>query len=669
MRHTSGQFRPLRSDLLAERRALAAALRAQFSMLGAISVRAYAKKQALQPSTVTRYLNGAVLPSEEFINDLVDEVQLRSEQPQSEKAEQILELLYAAQDAASGTWGHAKRLHKQAAALRERLRLAELQYQELCADNHRLRSRQPTVVAALEQQLSDARKRIAELEHEREVFRTLSETAAHRPAAGRADGHWHFYRSALALRGWSTPAIAHTEAVADAVLAQLAAPTAPKPEHRSGLVLYPVGAGRTNAAIGLVAKSIDAGYRLVIVLTANRNELRRQIQQQLDNELPSKPAESGVIRLTGPDLDYGRLGPVLRDLTFEKQQPNLPLNASENLAGAKTHLMVIKKNRSVLRKVTKDLYANASPLSEIPTLVIDLDTDIAQPLSAVSQNVQLLLGALSRAQYVTYTTGSHLDLPTVNHTNFTVQARRLPGNLGPETFYDSVDVPAGRGNLATSGEMAFVRHVTCDDSYLLSAMDAFVLTGAMKIHRSSQTRDAFARHMLFIYASPRIDVQNTLHAQLTACWHATDYAGPQGLARLRKLFETDILPVSRARAGGIDLPSSFEELAPALNAALDRIGNNPITRDLGTGTEPVWKMVVSSANNASESAGDGLTVLCLHHTPGPNTMHRIFDMWFGFRPDYADLVRLYIPDQSPSGVDLYKQLVDFWHDNDRTQSH
>jgi hypothetical protein len=65
-----------------------------------------------------------------------------------------------------------------------------------------------------------------------------------------------------------------------------------------------------------------------------------------------------------------------------------------------------------------------------------------------------------------------------------------------------------------------------------------------------------------------------------------------------------------------------------LSAALDRIGDEPITADLGIGTEPMWKMVVCSASRASELAGDGMTVLSLHHTPGPKTMFRILDMWF-----------------------------------------
>ncbi|MGW1682089.1 Z1 domain-containing protein [Saccharopolyspora sp. NPDC002376] len=668
MQHTSGQFAPLSPDLPDQRRALAVALREQFALLGGISASGYARKQALQPSTVTRYFSGAVLPSEEFINDLIDEVQLCLGTPQAGQPEQLLELLYAAQDAHSGTWGHAKRLQKQATALRERLKVSELQYQELLEENHFLRNRQPAVVEALQHQLSSAKERITALERERDALLVRldgSAASAQHPVTDRAsNSYWHFYRSALALRGWSPRAITYTESVANDVLAELAAPCTAKPEHHRGLVLYEAGGGRTTAAIGLIAKAIDAGYRLVIVLAGNRNVVRRQVQQRLDNELPSIPEAPGVISLTGQDLDYGRLGPLLRDLTFEKQQPDLPLNSPENLPGAATRLLVIKKNSAVLRKLTADLHANPTQRAEIPALVVDFDTDTTQPGSTVDQQVKSLLDALPRAQYVAYTSSSYLDQATVDRANFMVRAPRFPGFLGPDTFYDADDVPDGSRDMATSGEKAFVRRVDCDDSGLLAAMDAFVLTGAMKIHRSQQVRDSFSRHTLFVHASPRIDEQDALRAQLASCWQAADYTGPQGQDRLRKLFMTDVLPVSRARAADMDLPSSFDELAPALTAALDRVGDEPITRDLGTGMEPLWKIVVSSASKESELAGDGLTILHLHHTPGPNTMLRIFDIWFGFRPSYADLVRLYIPHQSPSGTDLYAQLVKFWRDNE-----
>ncbi|MEV5650526.1 hypothetical protein AB0L57_19935 [Nocardia sp. NPDC052254] len=453
--------------------------------------------------------------------------------------------------------------------------------------------------------------------------------------------------------------------MANEVLAQLVAPSSRKPCRRAGVILFEIGYDRTSAAIGLIAKAVDAGYRLVIVLTGNRNELRRRVQLRADADLPSMSKAPGIVRLTGLEFDYGTQGSVVNGLNFEKRVPDLPLNSSKNLRGVAAHLLVVKKNRDVLWKLKSDLQAHPSAVAEIPTLIIDLDTDIAQPSSQVSRSVKSLLRALPRAQYVTYTAGPYLDRSTVDQTDFRVCAPKLPGYLGPDAFFDTYDVQAESSGAA---ENDFVRRVGNDEAGLLAAIDAFVLTGAMKFHRSLHAEDSLLRHILFVHASPKRDEQSALRKKLMDYWRAADYARPRGQRRLHKLFETDILPISCNREAGIELPTTFEQLAPALAAALDQIGDDPIAGDLGTGSEAMWKIVVASVGNTSESAGAGVAVVHLHHSPGPNTMLRIFDMWCGFRPHYADLNRLFIPQKSASDTDPYAHFVNFWRDRERSQS-
>ncbi len=52
-----------------------------------------------------------------------------------------------------------------------------------------------------------------------------------------------------------------------------------------GLVVGYVQSGKTANFTGVVAKAIDAGYRLVIVLTGTMNLLRAQTQRRIDMEL------------------------------------------------------------------------------------------------------------------------------------------------------------------------------------------------------------------------------------------------------------------------------------------------------------------------------------------------------------------------------------------------
>ena len=58
-----------------------------------------------------------------------------------------------------------------------------------------------------------------------------------------------------------------------------------RPWRRSGLVIGDIQSGKTGTYIGLIAKAIDARYRVVIVLTGNDNELRAQTQERLERGL------------------------------------------------------------------------------------------------------------------------------------------------------------------------------------------------------------------------------------------------------------------------------------------------------------------------------------------------------------------------------------------------
>ncbi len=671
VRHTSGHLAPLRTDLPAERFALANALRGQFTMLLPMSVRAYARKQALQASTVTRYLSGAVLPSEDFINDLVDEVQLRCKKPQPGQPRDLLSLLHAAQDAQSGTWGHAKRLQKQAAALRARVESLELSRQELFEENRELRNRHASASESIRQQLQVAHTRITELECERAALlaRLDDSAAAHQPETrALRRGYWHFYRETLQAQGWSAQAIANADSVATSVLTRLAAPSAIAPGHRRGLVIGQPGSGRTAAAIGLIAKAIDAGYRLVIVLGGNQNALRRQVQDRLDEALPSLPGEPAIIRLTGADLDYSRLGPRLRGLEFEKQQPDQPLNSPDNLNNTAVRLLVVKKNAAVLRKLNGDLNAGAS-LAEVPTIIVDLDTDIAQPGFAVDRHINGLLRTLPNAQHVAYAYSSFADLLADDGIDFVVDLPRPAEYIGPGTFHDTdQDVSVEQRDLARSGEAAFVRRVDPQERGLVASMDAFVLTGAMKIHRTPQVGEVFDRHTLFVHGSARIKEQEDLRAQAAALWRKTSYASIESITRLRELFETDFLPVSRARNTEVQLPSSFDELIPAIKTALTRIGENPIAREPDIGASRLWKIFVSNSRSVGEPASEGLTILHVRDSAGLTTILKLADIWFGFRPHYTDLVRLHIPTSSKSGRDLYTDLSETWQESEELRA-
>lgn len=57
------------------------------------------------------------------------------------------------------------------------------------------------------------------------------------------------------------------------------------PKSRKGLVLGHVQSGKTANYIGLAAKAIDVGYKVVIILTSNNTALREQTQRRVNRDL------------------------------------------------------------------------------------------------------------------------------------------------------------------------------------------------------------------------------------------------------------------------------------------------------------------------------------------------------------------------------------------------
>lgn len=639
------QLGPLRSDLPAELKELALALRKHFYRLQT-SLRTYAAMQGMDPSLVSRYLSGHVLPPETFPDDLIDEVERRCNQKLAGEAQRLRGLLHNAQDAQSGTWGRTKRLQREIVDALEQARELRRETKRLLEENQTLR------------------ERVRELEHQLVKGQVPTPQADDQPCLLRNGAYWTAYRRALQVRGWSAKAIVSEDVSTNHVLDVLADPAAKQPHAVRGSVVHHVGSGTTASMIALVAKAVDIGYRLVIVLSGTHNVVRRQLQQRLDEDLSSLKDTIRIIRLTDQEMDYRQLATGLSALEFEKQWPALPLNDPTNLSGAAVRLVVVKKNRAVLRKLRYDLLAIRTPLDEIPALVVDSEAGTAQPGSALNSYVAALLDALPRAQYVGYTSDPSVGVPRRNGDvavpkDFVATLPRPETYIGARDFFDTdTTVPVAQREYANSGEKSHVRRVEPGDRGLLTAMDMFVLTAAVKVHREAVRANTFPHHRMLVYTTARIDGQAAIRSRLTSLWHHSDYVGPSARERLRTLFDNDVRAVTRARFDSFELPRSFGELEQSLDTALARIGDQPISEKLEYDRNPLWTILVTGPKPAGTNVDDGLTILYVDDQSSPAGLRSLLKVWFGVRPGYTDMVRLYIPYRGGQ-TDAYAVLASY----------
>ena len=100
------------------------------------------------------------------------------------------------------------------------------------------------------------------------------------------DFYWRNYREHLAKkRGFSSNSLARLDISSSEIVGRLSDPTSVNPYSTRGIVVGYVQSGKTTNFTAVIAKAIDAGYRMVIVLTGMHEALRRQTQRRLDMEL------------------------------------------------------------------------------------------------------------------------------------------------------------------------------------------------------------------------------------------------------------------------------------------------------------------------------------------------------------------------------------------------
>ena len=546
--------------------------------------------------------------------------------------------------------------------------------------------------------------------------------------------YWPRYREYL-LKRWPNPnSVQALDRSTMDIMEQLNAPWAPGVYASRGLVVGHVQSGKTANFTGLIARAVDAGYRLIIVLGGTMDILRRQTQRRLDKELvgrelvaedygqdpdfadfisygtrPSNLGMPEIERLTGPDEDYQRLKKGIAALEFPRKFPDAPFFDRRNLIAAPARIVVIKKNVAVLKRLAKDLARIQALLGDIPALVVDDESDQATPntarpprskrtreeedelkkRTATNEQIVKLLELLPRAQYVGYTATPFAnvfidpdDPKDLFPRDFIRSLERPPDYMGAEDFHD-FDPQAG-----TANRDDHVRSVTGDDDEpenLRRALDAYVLTGAVKLWRQRHADVTFRHHTMLIHSSVKKSAHSDLAEMVRELFVHSGFDHGDGLARLKALWDGTGEPgaswqvgdpireiehesfraVSARRAGEWPVPRDFDALVPFVGECLQRIdragspvvvvnGDSKETPDFEK--EEVWRILVGGAKLSRGYTVEGLTVSYFRRTAGAVDTLMQAGRWFGYRRGYRDLVRLFIGRAEAVGsqtLDLY----------------
>lgn len=391
-----------------------------------------------------------------------------------------------------------------------------------------------------------------------------------------------------------------------------------------GLVVGHVQSGKTTNFTAVIAKAIDAGYRLIIVLSGTTNLLRNQTQRRLDMQLVGREnilrgsSETDVGHDYIEDeswphkfISYGKLPSLLghvdihrltslEDFTqrdaglnplefeFEKRSRRLPLYDRENLDHAGARIAIVKKQRERLKALKRELQnVGKEKCAEVPTLIIDDESDQAsvntvnpkavdRKRSAINEDIVEILKLLPRANYLGYTATPFAnvfinpkDSQDIYPRSFIISLPRPGGYMGAQEFIDFEPVEPDR----LSNEKAFVRDIPAEekpeDDRLLEALDTFVLTGAIKKYREKKDGLEFKHHTMLVHHSVSKDDHRLLVRRIESLWKKAGYDSPSSYSlRLQKLLDDDILPVWKASRVAEEQASYSEWFYANANASL-----------------------------------------------------------------------------------------------------
>lgn len=339
-------------------------------------------------------------------------------------------------------------------------------------------------------------------------------------------------------------------------------------------------------------------------------------------------------------------------------------------------------------------------MAEIPVLIIDDEADQAsintkkptageiKDRTTINKLIGELLRRLPRAQYLAYTATPYANVfaapaeaTDVFPKDFIINLEPAPTYLGAKAFHDLDALPEGVAKSpATSNEKAYVRDLRADNDHaerleLRAAIDAFVLSGGIKMWRAARGLSGdFKHHTMLVHSSSIQDDHKALAAMIGGVWAEAGYSTPNGLARLRDLYLKDFAAVTGARDWGASnlLPAHFDDLGEFIGKAIDAIAatGDPVVivngskdsdyRAMDFQLGPYWRIMVGGTKLSRGFTVEGLTVSYFRRRATAASTLMQMGRWFGYRPGYQDLVRLYIGREVAAGkrsYDLYEAFT------------
>lgn len=267
--------------------------------------------------------------------------------------------------------------------------------------------------------------------------------------------YWERYKSyLLSDKGFSIKVVNSMDDILDTLTDLLGDPERDIKYKRRGLIIGDVQSGKTANYTGLICKAVDAGYKVVVLLTGTIEKLRQQTQARIDEGFVGRDSDA-LIKQQEDKIVIGvgkydpSISPVCLTSTSDdfKQKNAMNLNFDlRNINGSV--IFVVKKNSAVLKRLNKWLRTfnqNGDNPIDNSILLIDDEADNASVNTKDSESPTVINGQI-REMLKSFTKSSYVGFTATPFANIFIdpddENEMFSEDLFPKDYIYSLNAPS-----------------------------------------------------------------------------------------------------------------------------------------------------------------------------------------------------------------------------------
>ncbi len=534
------------------------------------------------------------------------------------------------------------------------------------------------------------------------------------------------YKLYLANEGFERKVIDNIEKSCEQILARCANPkTTAEAEKKKGLVVGDVQSGKTANYLGLINMAYDYGYRIVVLLAGVTNSLRTQTQKRMDSGVIGAVSDS-----IGNSIEFIGVGFKPKEhfaVPFTNRTHDFKKFVQQNLNIAfadikKPVVLVVKKVKGILESVADRLQSELSEkgLDTKNILIIDDEADYASVNTAKNPQTPTTINKLIRdifnkfpiASYVGFTATpfanifidpfddeSYMDLFP---SDFIAQLHAPGTYFGGRTVFPKGGTYSKYVRLLDENEKDFLPVI--HDRYvdypalpksLIEAINTFLICNVVRTIRGQETKHRSMMINITRFNDTQALIWNKVNEYIERLKNAIEQLSDMPVSSFREnsycnslysLYMTDPFfeEISAGVSDDSNKPISWEMIQKGLYAEIKKFIIVIINSRNGqmNNVDPAGKKKRFDYDDLKDEGARviaiggmvlsrGLTLeglMTSYYSRNAEAYDTLLQMcrWFGYRPKYKDLCRIYLTqisiDQFDAVLDATEDLKEQFHE-------